>query len=49
MRIKIKHKAPHLDNLKSLDVEDRKSIVSYYETFKRKIRFLKRKQSIKLD
>lgn len=42
MKIKIKHKAPHLDNLKRLDVADKKAIKSYYATWKRKIRALKK-------
>jgi len=40
--MKIKHKAPHLDKLKFLDVADRKSIKSYNNTRKRKIRSLKK-------
>ena len=42
MKIKIKHQAPHLDKIKHLDVADRKSIKSYYATWKRKNRVLKR-------
>ena len=42
MEIKIKHQAPHLEKLKSLDIEDRKSIKSYNSTRKRKIRSLKK-------
>jgi len=41
--MKIKHQAPHLEKLKHLDVEDRKSIKSYYATWKRKLRALKHK------
>jgi hypothetical protein len=40
--MKIKHKAPHLDKLKDLDVEDRKAVKSYNATRKRKIRTLKK-------
>jgi len=39
--MKIKHKAPHLDKVKHLDVADRKAIKSYNNTRKRKIRALK--------
>lgn len=42
MSTKIKHQAPHLDDLEHLDVEDRKAIKSYNATRKRKIRSLKR-------
>jgi hypothetical protein len=41
--MKIKHQAPHLDKVKHLDVADRKAIKSYYATWKRKLRALKRK------
>jgi len=48
MKIKIKHKAPHLECRNYfLDVADRKAVASYKATYKRKIRLLKRKQSIK--
>lgn len=40
--MKIKHQAPHIDKIKHLDVEDRKSIKSYNNTRKRKIRKLKK-------
>jgi hypothetical protein len=40
--MKIKHKAPHLEKLKYLDVEDRKAVKSYTNTRKRKIRALKK-------
>jgi hypothetical protein len=40
--MKIIHKAPHLDKLKDLDVEDRKTVKSYNSTRKRKIRALKK-------
>lgn len=40
--MKIKHSAPHLEKLKHLDVEDRRSIKSYNATRKRKIRNLKK-------
>ena len=44
--MKIKHQAPHLDSVIYLDVADRKAVVSYDATYKRKIRYLRRKQSI---
>lgn len=40
--MKIIHKSPHLEKLKYLDIADRKSIKSYNNTRKRKIRSLKR-------
>lgn len=40
--MKIKHSAPHLENAKHLDVADRKSVKSYDNTRKRKIRALKK-------
>lgn len=40
--MKIKHKAPHLEKVKYLDVGDRKAIKSYDNTRKRKIRALKK-------
>ena len=44
MKIKIKHKAPHVFKSKRLgyDTEDRKKIKSYNATRKRKIRALKK-------
>ena len=48
MKMKIKHQAPHLDKVIYFDVADRKSVVSYDATYKRKIRYLRKKQSIEI-
>ncbi len=40
--MKVKHKAPHLEKLKYLDVADRMAVKSYSNTRKRKIRALKK-------
>ncbi len=40
--MKIKHQAPYLEKIKSLDVADRKAIQSYNNTRKRLIKALKK-------
>jgi|ADurb_Ile_02_Slu_FD_contig_123_11704_length_794_multi_2_in_0_out_1_1 hypothetical protein len=45
--MKIKHKAPHLEKLKHLDVADRKAVKSYNNTRKRKVRALKKRNILK--
>jgi len=40
--MKIRHKAPHLDKVRYLDVVDKKKVKSYNNTRKRKIRGLKK-------
>lgn len=44
--MRIKHKAPHLEKVKYLDIQDRKRVKSYNATRKRKIRAIKKNFNI---